>query len=341
MGNRYKLYNKNYGEEYDPIDDDDIDCEIENEFYGVIMVKGGWIVVNNIIVKLGAIFRSNEKMFIIIAFYDSNKLEKMCIIQEIFIVSVTDQDLINYIKLIKPDQRKKIKMEKILKDYEYLNVVETLDTIDNNNLGGIYHFILAKQDKYEEKEKEFYFVINEAINIKPNQNHLILPLIIYSDDFSFNASMEQQPDTSIDGIYITFASQVRKIRKLKSSHYPITFIPKSKDFWTTLTPIVDDLLILEKGVSINDENNQNLIIFSPILLWITDLIEKAKILGTKCSTGKTINSCLNCDSGFKHWITNKKPTCFKNTNYFKEAQQMLMNANLSKKEIKELETKRD
>ncbi|KAJ6246442.1 hypothetical protein M0813_19108 [Anaeramoeba flamelloides] len=31
MGNRYKLYNKNY-EEYDPIDDDDIDCEIENEF---------------------------------------------------------------------------------------------------------------------------------------------------------------------------------------------------------------------------------------------------------------------------------------------------------------------
>ncbi|KAJ6228221.1 hypothetical protein M0813_09048 [Anaeramoeba flamelloides] len=252
----------------------------------------------------------DDKIFIIIAFYQTYKLEHIGIIQEINIVLTDNGGLLNYVKVVNFDQRKHIKIENLLKEYQYLNYIEKLDTLDQNELGGIYHFILIKDNSYDQKIKEFIFVINETTSIEPSQNHIILPLIFYSDDFSFNASMDQQVDTQIDGIYMTFASQKRGIRKLKTSHYPITFIPKSKDFYTTLEPIINDLLLLEKGIVINEDSNEKLVVFSPVLLWITDLVEKAKILGIKSPTGKTKNPCFNCDTGFDHWALNKKINIF-------------------------------
>ncbi|KAJ6236838.1 hypothetical protein M0813_27583 [Anaeramoeba flamelloides] len=149
-------------------------------------------------------------------------------------------------------------------------------------------FCFSKDNsKYDQFDLQFQKVIDATETVEDGKKHIILPLIIYSDDFKFNSSLETQKSTMLNGIYLTFASQKRKTRKLENSHFPITFIPGTKNLFENLSPIINDLKKLEKGIIIKIPSNEEVMVFAPIILWITDFEEKAKLLGIKKAGGKT------------------------------------------------------
>ncbi|KAJ6247456.1 hypothetical protein M0813_18986 [Anaeramoeba flamelloides] len=65
-------------------------------------------------------------------------------------------------------------------------------------------------------------------------------------------------------------------------------------------------------------------VFAPIILWITDFEEKAKLLGIKKAGGKTKNSCIECTQTRDDWIINNgNNIILKDNLYYKKYQGQL------------------
>ncbi|KAJ6250320.1 hypothetical protein M0813_16177 [Anaeramoeba flamelloides] len=182
----------------------------------------------------------------------------------------------NYYVIISFFQNKKMEHTAILQQYRINKQVKFQQNQTLYELSPI-------SPPYDQFDLQFQKVIDATETVEDGKKHIILPLIIYSDDFKFNSSLETQKSTMLNGIYLTFASQKRKTRKLENSHFPITFIPGTKNLFENLSPIINDLKKLEKGIIIKIPSNEEVMVFAPIILWITDFEEKAKLLGIKKS----------------------------------------------------------
>ncbi|KAJ3444083.1 hypothetical protein M0812_09933 [Anaeramoeba flamelloides] len=292
----------------------------EHWCYSTIFSKR-WLSVDNNLFKLGSIFQENDDFYVIISFFQNEKLEHTAILQQYTInkqIKFQQNQTLYELSPISPPIRKFLKLKKIFKNLKFIGTLEKKILLTGSTKKMVFCFSKNKT-KYDQFDLQFQKLIDETETVEDGKNHIILPLIIYSDDFKFNSSLETQKSTVLNGIYLTFASQKRKTRKLENSHFPITFIPGTKNLYENLSPIINDLKKLEKGIKIKMSSNEEAMVFAPIIIWITDFEEKAKLLGIKKAGGKTKNSCIECTQTRDDWIMNNEDNILLKDNlYYKK-----------------------